>query len=47
MILYGIAKVVGSWVSASGYCLHIKTVREDLASVDFLGPAALPFSLPI
>jgi hypothetical protein len=42
MIRYGIAKFVGSWVSASGYCLHIKKVRKDLASVDFLGPSGAP-----
>jgi len=36
MTRYGIARFVGSWVSASGYCLHIKKVRKDQASVDFL-----------
>lgn len=42
MIRYGIAKYVGSWVSASGYCLHIKKVRKDLALVEFLDPSGAP-----
>lgn len=32
------ARLVGSWLSASGYRLRIKKVRKDLASVDFLDP---------
>jgi hypothetical protein len=39
---YGIARFVGSWVSASGYRLRIKKVRKDRASVDFLDPRGAP-----
>jgi hypothetical protein len=46
MFRYGITKYVGSWVSASGYCLHIKKVRKDLASVDFLDPSGAPVQRP-
>ena len=46
MLLYGIAQFVGSWVSASGYCLRIKKVRKDLASVDFLDPSGAPVQRP-
>jgi hypothetical protein len=42
MTRYGIARFVGSWVSASGYRLRIKKVREDQASVDFLDPRGTP-----
>lgn len=42
MLRYGIAQFVGSWVSASGYCLRIKRVRKDQASVDFLDPRGAP-----
>ncbi len=42
MLRYGIAQFVGFWVSASGHCLRIKKVREDLASVDFLDPNGAP-----
>ena len=42
MMLYGIARFVGSWVSASGYRLRIKKVRKDRASVDFLDPRGAP-----
>ena len=38
----GIARFVGSWVSASGYRLRIKKVRKDRASVDFLDPVGVP-----
>jgi hypothetical protein len=38
----GIARFVGSWVSASGYRLRIKKVRKDQASVDFLDPRGAP-----
>jgi hypothetical protein len=38
----GIARLVGSWVSASGYRLRIKKVRKDQASVDFLDPRGAP-----
>jgi hypothetical protein len=43
---YGIARFVGSWVSASGYRLRIKKVREDQASVDFLDPVGAPVQRP-
>jgi len=46
MLLYGIEQFVGSWVSASGYCLRIKKVRKDLASVDFLDPRGAPVQRP-
>ena len=46
MIRYGIAQYVGSWVSASGYCLRIKKMRKDLASVDFLDPTGAPVQRP-
>jgi hypothetical protein len=42
MTRYGIARFVGSWVSASGYRLRIKKVRKDWASVDFLDPRGVP-----
>ena len=42
MMCYGIARFVGSWVSASGYRLCIKKVRKDRASVDFLDPRGAP-----
>jgi hypothetical protein len=42
MTRYGIARFVGSWVSASGYRLQIKKVRKDQASVDFLDPRGAP-----
>ena len=40
MTRYGIARFVGSWVSASGYRLRIKKVCKDQASVDFLDASA-------
>ena len=46
MTRYGIARFVGSWVSASGYRLRIKKVREDQASVDFLDPRGAPVQRP-
>ena len=46
MLRYGIAQFVGSWVSASGYCLRIKKVRKDLASVDVLDPSGAPVQRP-
>ena len=46
MLRYGIAQFLGSWVSASGYCLRIKKVRNDLASVDFLDPSGSPVQRP-
>ena len=46
MLLYGIEQFVGSWVSASGYCLRIKKVRKDLASVDFPDPRGAPVQRP-
>jgi hypothetical protein len=46
MTRYGIARFVGSWVSASGYRLRIKKVREDQASVDFLDPRGAPVLRP-
>jgi hypothetical protein len=42
MFRNGIAQFVGSWVSESGYCLRIKKVRKDRASVDFLDPRGVP-----
>jgi hypothetical protein len=42
MMRNGIARFVGSWVSASGYRLRIKKVRKDQASVDFLDPRGAP-----
>ncbi len=46
MTRYGIARFVGSWVSASGYRLRIKKVRENQASVDFLDPRGAPVQRP-
>ena len=46
MTRYGIARFVGSWVSASGYRLRIKKVRKDRASVDFLNPRGAPVQRP-
>ncbi len=46
MLGFGIAQFIGSWVSASGYCLRIKKVRNDLASVDFLDPSGAPIQRP-
>ena len=42
MMRYGIARFVGSWVSASKDRLRIKKVRKDQASVDFLDPCGAP-----
>ena len=42
MMRYGIARFVGSWVSASGHRLRIKKVRKDQASVDFFDPNGTP-----
>jgi hypothetical protein len=42
MTPYGIARYVGSWVSASGYRLRIKKVRKDQASVEFFDPRGAP-----
>lgn len=42
MLRNGIAQFVGSWVSESGYRLHIAKVRKDQASVDFLDPRGAP-----
>jgi hypothetical protein len=39
---YGIARFVGSWVSASGYRLRIEKVHKNRASVDLLGPHGAP-----
>ena len=46
MTRYGIARFVGSWVSASGYRMRIKKVRKDQASVDFLDPRGAPVQRP-
>ena len=46
MLRFGIAQFVGSWISASGYCLRIKKVRKDLALVDFLDPSGAPVQRP-
>jgi hypothetical protein len=46
MMRYGIARFVGSWISASGYRLRIKKVRKDQASVDFLDPRGAPVQRP-
>jgi len=46
MTRYGIARFLGSWVSASGYRLRIKKVRKDQASVDFLDPRGAPVQRP-
>ena len=46
MTHYGIARFVGSWVSASGYRLRIKEMLRDQASVDFLDPRGVPIQRP-
>jgi hypothetical protein len=46
MTRYGIARFVGSWVSAAGYRLRIKKVGKDQASVDFLDPRGAPVQRP-
>lgn len=46
MTRYGIARFVGSWVSASRYRLRIKKVLKDQASVDFLDPRGVPIQRP-
>jgi hypothetical protein len=46
MTRYGIARFVGSWVSASRYRLRIKEVLRDQASVDFLDPRGVPIQRP-
>jgi hypothetical protein len=46
MMRYGIARFVGSWISASGYRLRIRKVRKDQASVDFLDPRGAPVQRP-
>jgi hypothetical protein len=46
MTRFGIARFLGSWVSASGFRLRIKKVREDQASVDFLDPRGAPIQRP-
>lgn len=42
----GISRFVGSWVSASGYCLRIRRVQEEAASVDFLDSRGVPVGRP-
>ena len=46
MTRYGIARFVGSWVSASAYRLRIKEVLREQASVDFLDPRGVPIQRP-
>jgi len=46
MMRYGIARYVGSWVSASGYRLRIEKVHKNWASVDFLDPHGVPIRRP-
>jgi hypothetical protein len=46
MTLYGIARFVGSWVSASGYRLRIEEMLRDKAWVDFLDPRGVPIQRP-
>jgi hypothetical protein len=46
MLLFGISRFVGSWISASGYNLRIKEVRKDLATVDFLNPNGAAIQRP-
>ena len=46
MSFYGIEQFVGTWISASGYCLRIKKVCKNLASVSFLIQAALQVQRP-
>ena len=46
MMHYGIARFVGSWVSASGHRLRIKKLRKDQASVDFFDPSGNPVRRP-
>jgi hypothetical protein len=46
MTRYGIARFVGSWVSASGYRLRINKESKDQASVDFLDPRGAPVQRP-
>src|SRR5206468_6631500 len=43
---YGIARLVGSWVSVSGHRLRIRRVRRDQTSVDFFGPSGHPVCRP-
>ena len=46
MLRTGIAQFVGSWVSESGYRLHIRRVCRDQAFVDFLDPRGAPIGRP-
>jgi hypothetical protein len=46
MTRYGIARFVGSRVSASGYRLRIKKVLKDRASVDFPDRCGVPIQRP-
>ena len=46
MLRIGIEQFVGSWVSESGYRLHIRKVRKDQAFVDFLDPRGAPIARP-
>jgi hypothetical protein len=46
MLRIGIEQFVGSWVSESGYRLHIRKVRRDQAFVDFLDPRGAPITRP-
>ena len=46
MLRTGIAQFAGSWVSKSGYRLHIRRVRKDQAFVDFLDPRGAPIGRP-
>ena len=46
MLRTGIAQFVGSWISDSGYRLHIRRARKDQAFVDFLDPRGAPIGRP-
>src|SRR5262245_16322410 len=46
MMRTGIARFIGSWVSASGHRLRIRRVRKNKASVDFLDPSGRPVRRP-
>ena len=46
MLRTGIEQFVDSWVSESGYRLHIRKVRKGGASVDFLDPRGAPIARP-
>ena len=46
MTRFGIARFVGSWISASGHRLVIKRENRSRALVDFFGPSGEPVRRP-